>query len=192
MCIGDDLPLDLRMASGRRRVHARHAAHTEVHAYRRRPPIVLRQNPCVDYEANLVYLLIGTSARCSSTAAPWKEPRRRRWWRLVRLALERAGEGTLAAARGAHPRPPGPSRRRRGVRRAPEHRRSRRIESEAMRKFLGFKDWPNGVAQIDLGGRIVDLIPTPGHHEDHIVFYDRKYAAAVHGRFPAAGPVVGR
>jgi len=35
-------------------------------------------------------------------------------------------------------------------------------------------DWPNGVAQVDLGERIVDVIPTPGHNETEVSFYDRE------------------
>ena len=44
---------------------------TQLHAYDE-TTIVIRQNPCVDYEANLLYLLIGTDARCFSTVAPRK------------------------------------------------------------------------------------------------------------------------
>src|SRR5687768_1921932 len=29
--------------------------------------------------------------------------------------------------------------------------------------FFGIKDWPNGIARFDLGGRALDVIPTPGH-----------------------------
>jgi glyoxylase-like metal-dependent hydrolase (beta-lactamase superfamily II) len=61
------------------------------------------------------------------------------------------------------------------------------IESEPLRKFLGFADWPNGLAQIDLGGRVVDLIPTPGHHADHIVFYDRNTRLLLTGDFLLPG-----
>ena len=34
-------------------------------------------------------------------------------------------------------------------------------------------DWPNGLAQLDLGDRTVDVIPTPGHNETEVSFYDR-------------------
>ena len=32
--------------------------------------------------------------------------------------------------------------------------------------------WPAGVARIDLGGRVIDVIPTPDAHKDGLTFYD--------------------
>ena len=37
---------------------------------------------------------------------------------------------------------------------------------------LGFQLWPHDVAHIDLGGRTVDAIATPGHYPSHLSFYD--------------------
>jgi glyoxylase-like metal-dependent hydrolase (beta-lactamase superfamily II) len=34
--------------------------------------------------------------------------------------------------------------------------------------------WPQDTAEIDLGGRVVDLIPIPGHEASHIALYDRR------------------
>jgi glyoxylase-like metal-dependent hydrolase (beta-lactamase superfamily II) len=43
----------------------------------------------------------------------------------------------------------------------------------AVTSFFGFTDWPNDVVEYDLGGRILDVIPIPGHHPSHIALYDR-------------------
>jgi glyoxylase-like metal-dependent hydrolase (beta-lactamase superfamily II) len=32
--------------------------------------------------------------------------------------------------------------------------------------------WPSGIGHIDLGDRIVEVIPTPGAHKDGLTFYD--------------------
>ncbi len=40
--------------------------------------------------------------------------------------------------------------------------------------FFGFKDWPNDIVQYDLGGRVLDVIATPGHQVAHIVLYDER------------------
>jgi hypothetical protein len=32
--------------------------------------------------------------------------------------------------------------------------------------------WPAGTGRIDLGGRVIDVIPTPGTHKDGVSFYD--------------------
>jgi glyoxylase-like metal-dependent hydrolase (beta-lactamase superfamily II) len=52
---------------------------------------------------------------------------------------------------------------------------------------FGFSDWPKGAAQIDLGGRIVDVLPVPGHHAAHLLFYDRQTALVFSGDFLLPG-----
>jgi glyoxylase-like metal-dependent hydrolase (beta-lactamase superfamily II) len=58
---------------------------------------------------------------------------------------------------------------------------------DSVKRYYHFTDWPNGVAQIDLGGRIVDVIPTPGHNETHVAFYDRNTALFFSGDFLMPG-----
>jgi glyoxylase-like metal-dependent hydrolase (beta-lactamase superfamily II) len=41
-------------------------------------------------------------------------------------------------------------------------------------KFFGIADWPHDIAAFDLGGRRLDVIPTPGHHPSHIMIYDER------------------
>jgi glyoxylase-like metal-dependent hydrolase (beta-lactamase superfamily II) len=40
--------------------------------------------------------------------------------------------------------------------------------------FFKITDWPNDIARYDLGGRILEIIPTPGHHASHIMVYDER------------------
>ena len=47
------------------------------------------------------------------------------------------------------------------------------FDIDSVRRYYKFTDWPNGLAQIDLGDRTVDVIPTPGHNETEVSFYDR-------------------
>jgi glyoxylase-like metal-dependent hydrolase (beta-lactamase superfamily II) len=54
---------------------------------------------------------------------------------------------------------------------------------DSVRRFYGFADWPDGVAQIELGNRIVDVIPTPGHNETEVSFYDRNTGMLFSGDF---------
>lgn len=44
---------------------------------------------------------------------------------------------------------------------------------EEVADYFFIEDWPNGSQAFDLGGRIVDIIPTPGHHDTHVMVYDR-------------------
>jgi hydroxyacylglutathione hydrolase len=39
--------------------------------------------------------------------------------------------------------------------------------------YFGIGDWPNDIVQFDLGDRVLDIIPIPGHHASHIAVYDR-------------------
>lgn len=44
----------------------------------------------------------------------------------------------------------------------------------AVKAFFGIVTWPTQIVTYDLGGgRIVDIIPIPGHQSAHIAFYDR-------------------
>ena len=62
-----------------------------------------------------------------------------------------------------------------------------RSDLEHVRKYFGFADWPNGSAQIDLGDRIVDVLPAPGHHAAHLLYYDRNTGLVFSGDFLLAG-----
>lgn len=43
---------------------------------------------------------------------------------------------------------------------------------EDARRHFRFSQWPDGSAQIDLGERIVDVLPTPGHYTSELSYYD--------------------
>ena len=56
-----------------------------------------------------------------------------------------------------------------------------------VREYFGFDAWPNGRAQIDLGDRIVDVLPAPGHHPAQLVYYDRNIGLVFSGDFLLPG-----
>jgi glyoxylase-like metal-dependent hydrolase (beta-lactamase superfamily II) len=58
---------------------------------------------------------------------------------------------------------------------------------EDVRKHFGFKSWPEGLAQIELGDRTIDVIPTPGHDPTHVAFYDRNTGLFFSGDFLLPG-----
>jgi glyoxylase-like metal-dependent hydrolase (beta-lactamase superfamily II) len=39
--------------------------------------------------------------------------------------------------------------------------------------FFGIEAWPAQTAPFDLGDRVVDIVPTPGHHPSHVMVFDR-------------------
>jgi hydroxyacylglutathione hydrolase len=44
---------------------------------------------------------------------------------------------------------------------------------EAVQQFFGFTDWPEQVTRLDLGGRVLEVTGSPGHHRAAITIYDR-------------------
>lgn len=47
------------------------------------------------------------------------------------------------------------------------------IGADGVAGFFGIEAWPEGGAVLDLGDRAVDVIPAPGHLDDHVVLFDR-------------------
>jgi glyoxylase-like metal-dependent hydrolase (beta-lactamase superfamily II) len=58
---------------------------------------------------------------------------------------------------------------------------------DALVARFGFSHWPAGTASADLGHRIVDLLPAPGHHPAELVFYDRNTEVVFSGDFLLPG-----
>jgi len=52
---------------------------------------------------------------------------------------------------------------------------------EATKRFYGIVNWPADIGKIDLGDRIIDVIPIPGHSALSIAFYDRRTAILLSG-----------
>lgn len=44
----------------------------------------------------------------------------------------------------------------------------------AVAAFFGVKNWPEDIVQFDLGERVLDVIPIPGHQASSIAVYDRR------------------
>ncbi|KFF59468.1 hypothetical protein JF66_11115 [Cryobacterium sp. MLB-32] len=55
------------------------------------------------------------------------------------------------------------------------HRDATRIVGHgaaAVASFFGLHEWPRGTAEFDLGARVLQMIPTPGHHPSAVTVYD--------------------
>ena len=47
-------------------------------------------------------------------------------------------------------------------------------DTASVRAFFGVRQWPTDLGAIDLGARVVDVIPIPGHQPASIALYDRR------------------
>jgi hydroxyacylglutathione hydrolase len=133
--------------------------------------IIIRQSGCTNYEKPFLYLLIGTDeamlvdtgasganlrptidalmqGRVTTTGAP-----------LPLLVLHSHGHGDHVAGDGVLATRP--------------NTRIVAAQSTAIAQFFGLV-WPTGTAQYDLGNRIFDVVPSPGHEAAHIAVYDRR------------------
>ncbi len=44
----------------------------------------------------------------------------------------------------------------------------------SVQDYFNLKNWPEGKSQIDLGGRLIDVLPLPGHQDAHVVLFDHQ------------------
>jgi hydroxyacylglutathione hydrolase len=153
----------------------------QVHQYEPQT-FILRQSPCADFEANFIYLLISSDKALlidtGAVADPNAMPLAKTILELLpekdhkKLPLlvahthrhldHRAGDPQFASLPSVQVVP---------------------FDLEGVRAFFGFADWPNGIAHVDLGGRTVDVIPTPGHNQTHVAFYDHRTGILFSGDF---------
>jgi glyoxylase-like metal-dependent hydrolase (beta-lactamase superfamily II) len=48
------------------------------------------------------------------------------------------------------------------------------LAPEEVAAFFHIANWPSDIARYDLGGRVLDIVPTPGHQPAHIMIYDTR------------------
>ena len=162
---------------------------TQLHAYDE-TTIVIRQNPCIDYEANVLYLLIGTKRALLLDSGATGDPR-------LTAELTALVAGYLARPDGsrlplvvAHTHGHQDHRAGDAAFAAQPNTLVVPVDSEGMRKFFDLKDWPAGGARFELGDRVIEIIPTPGHHPDHLVFIDWRTRLLFSGDFVLPGRVL--
>lgn len=54
-------------------------------------------------------------------------------------------------------------------------------EVSAVQKAFGIKNWPVDIGSLNLGDRVLDVIPIPGHHPVAVGLYDRRTAVLMTG-----------
>jgi glyoxylase-like metal-dependent hydrolase (beta-lactamase superfamily II) len=179
-------PLDLRWDPGAEDCGSPAQARTESRAFDS-TTVIIRQNPCVDFEANVLYLLLGDERALLVDSGASDDPAdtaelarivdghrlRPDGTRLPLTVVHTHGHGDHHAGDAALSQLP-------NVIVMP-------LDSGDARRFLNLDGWPDGSAALDLGNRIVDIIPAPGHHEDHVVFYDRRTKLLLTGDFLLPG-----
>jgi glyoxylase-like metal-dependent hydrolase (beta-lactamase superfamily II) len=60
------------------------------------------------------------------------------------------------------------------------------LDQKDVAEFFKITDWPRQIVKYDLGGRILHIIPTPGHEASHIMVFDEQTRTLQSG--DACGP----
>ena len=134
---------------------------------------ILRQSGCTNFEKPFLYLLFGersamlvdTGARTADVAGAVGEIIERRSARhggrpVSLVVVHSHGHGDHIAGDAQF-----------------NGRANTRLVAaspEALTAFFGFTGWPNAPAAYTLSGRIIDVIPIPGHEPASIALYDRR------------------
>lgn len=148
--------------------NAHHQPPLEIHAYDS-TTFVLRENLCSTFEAPFLYLLIGSDKALLIDTGDVADAKAMPLAQTVMQLLPSKGQGKLPLL-VVHSH------------RHLDHRAGDvqfanlpnvevvGYDLDSVRRYFGFTDWPNGHAQIDLGGRTIDVIPAPGHSTTDVVY----------------------
>jgi glyoxylase-like metal-dependent hydrolase (beta-lactamase superfamily II) len=136
---------------------------------------VLRQSKTLSYEGPFLFLLFGNRRALLLDTGDTADPES--------FPLARTVDGLVAAWLEAHPRDGyelvvahthGHGDHRRGDPQFVDKPDTVLVGTspEEVQAFFGFSHWPEQVVQLDLGGRVLDVVGIPGHHEASIAIYD--------------------
>lgn len=156
------------------------APEIQVHAYDE-STLILRQNMSVHFEAPFLFLLFGSERALLLDTGATADARH--------FPLRRTVDEAVEAWLARHPQPGGAAAYELVV--AHTHGHGDHIAGDgqfrgrprttvvgtgldAVTAFYGLPHWPEGTAALDLGGRVLDVVPGPGHEPAATVFHDRR------------------
>ncbi|WP_063836148.1 MBL fold metallo-hydrolase [Actinacidiphila yeochonensis] len=150
--------------------------------------VILRQSKELNYEAPFLYLLFGRERALLLDTGATSDP--------ALFPLRRTVDALVDAWLAAHPECAGGTY---GLVVAHSHAHGDHVaadgqfadrphttvvahEAAAVREFFGFgSSWPEAEVPFDLGGRVLDVIGSPGHQEAAVTFYDRRTGVLLTG-----------
>lgn len=133
---------------------------------------ILRQNKCLSFEAPFIYIIFGeervlvldTGATESALEFPLYE--------TVQSLMAESGTVAERDLLVVHSHSHGDHKAGDSQFEGKEKVTVVEANNAAINEFFVFKEWPENEAYIDLGGRKLTIIPTPGHQEESIAVYD--------------------
>jgi hydroxyacylglutathione hydrolase len=139
---------------------------------------ILRESGCTHYEKPFLYLLFGKDKVLLEDTGAGKADTARVVQDVIAKWLKRNQRASIdlvvahSHAHGDHIA--GDSQFKPPVTLVP-------LTVEGTAQFYGIKNWPRDTGQIDLGDRVIDVIPIPGHERVSIALYDRQTGVLLTG-----------
>lgn len=171
--------LDVHWDEGAKNCHTHSAPSIQVHAYNAQT-YILREGLCTTFEAPFMYLLIGSTKALLIDSGDLSDPKQAPLAETV-MPLLPGKQGSKLALLVVH------------THRHLDHRAGdvqfaklpniQVVGYDSVKKFYQLPDWPKGAVALDLGNRLVDVIPTPGHNETEVSFYDQSTGLLFSGDF---------
>jgi hydroxyacylglutathione hydrolase len=140
-----------------------------------RHTFILRVSKAVSFEAPFIFLLFGNERAVLFDTGPSADP--------AKVPLRGAVDELVGAWLAEHPREDyelvvahthGHHDHRDGDPQFAGRPRTAVVghTAEEVRGFYGFSQWPGQIVSFDLGGRVLELTATPGHHPASVTVYD--------------------
>ena len=154
----------------------------QVHRYNAQT-LILRESLCATYEGPFLYLLLGSQRALLIDTGAVSDAREMPLAQTVRALLPQPGFPLTVVHTHGH------LDHRSGDAQFGGDSRTQVVGTtlEEVSRHFHFGDWPNGTAQIELGERIVDVLPTPGHYPSELSYYDRQTGLFFSGDFLLPG-----
>jgi glyoxylase-like metal-dependent hydrolase (beta-lactamase superfamily II) len=154
----------------------------QVHRYNAQT-FILRESLCATYEGPFLYLLVGSQRAMLIDTGAVSDAHAMPLAQTVRALLPQSDFPLLVVHTHGHL----DHRSGDGQFAGDGHTQVVGTTLEDVTRYFHFGSWPNDAAQIDLGERVVDVLPTPGHYPSELSYYDRQTALFFSGDFLLPG-----
>ncbi|HKA16693.1 MAG TPA: MBL fold metallo-hydrolase [Blastocatellia bacterium] len=141
---------------------------------------ILRQSGCSNFEKPFLYLLFGKDKALLLDTGAGKTDVARVVNNVITRWLARNKKGLIelvVAHTHAHKDHTGGDDQFKSL----QHTTLVLPDLKVVQSFFDIKNWPEEIVQYDLGDRILDVIPIPGHDATSIAIYDRQTAILLTG-----------
>lgn len=137
---------------------------------------ILRQNKCINYEAPFMYLFIGSNKALLMDTGATKDEKQFPLYETVSKLIETWEKENNSSVEliVAHTHSHGDH-----VAADIQFRNKPKttvvgLKIDEVKSFCNFQNWPLQNSKLDLGGRVIEFIPIPGHQIASVATYDKQ------------------